>query len=66
MQACGRYRTLGVAIRTKCIECHMPLEDSALITSKEGGRTLHALLRTHQITIYRDATERVESSLKSK
>ena len=66
MQACGRYRALGAAIRTKCVECHMPLEDSALITSKESGRTLHALLRAHQITIYRDASERVESSLKSK
>jgi len=63
MRACGRYSVLGVAIRTKCVECHMPLEESAKITSDSGGGTLHALLRAHQIKIYPDATERVERSL---
>ena len=66
MRACGRYHSLGAAIRTKCVECHMPLEDSAKITSDTGGRTLHALLRAHQIGIYRDADELVERSLAGK
>ena len=37
IQACGRYRALGQSIRTKCVECHMPLQESAKITSDSGG-----------------------------
>ncbi len=66
MRACGKYSTLGTKIRTKCVDCHMPLEESAKITSNSSGGTLHALLRAHQIKIYPDVTERVEGSLKSK
>ncbi len=64
MRACGEFSTLGSAIRTKCVACHMPLRESGKITSNSGGGTLHALLRAHQIRIYRDATEQVERSLK--
>ena len=63
IQACGRYRALGQSIRTKCVECHMPLQESAKITSDSGGRMLHATLRAHQIGIYPDAAERVERAL---
>jgi hypothetical protein len=66
MEACGRYRTLGHAIRTRCVECHMPLEDSAKITSKAAGSTLHAVLRAHQIKIYPEVSERVERAMKAK
>jgi len=64
VRACGEYRALGSTIRTKCVECHMPLEESAKITSDSSGGTLHALLRAHQIKIYPDATERIERSLR--
>jgi Cytochrome c554 and c-prime len=64
MRTCGRYPALGSAIRTKCVECHMPLQESAKITSNSSGGTLHALLRAHQIKIYRDATQRVERTLR--
>jgi hypothetical protein len=66
MRSCGKYRALGSAIRTKCVDCHMPLLESAKITSNSTGGTLHALLRAHQIKVYDDATEQVERSLKSK
>ena len=65
MRACGRFSTLGSKIRTKCVDCHMPLQESAKITSNSGGGTLHALLRAHQIKIYQDATKRVERSLRA-
>lgn len=55
VRACGRYKTMGEAIRTRCVECHMPVRDSAALTSDSNGRMLHALLRTHQIAIYPDA-----------
>ena len=64
MRACGEYRGLGTKIRTKCVECHMPLEESAKITSDSSGGTLHALLRAHQIKIYPDATKRMERTLR--
>jgi mono/diheme cytochrome c family protein len=66
VSACGRYRALGAAIRTRCVDCHMPLQESAKIVSDSGGGTLHAQLRAHQIAIYRDAAERVERSLQGK
>ena len=62
-QACGRYRTLGQALRTHCVECHMPLVESAKITSDSGGSTLHAELRAHQIKIYPEVSERLERTL---
>lgn len=64
IRACGRYSSLGPAIRTKCVDCHMPLQESTKITSNSSEGTLHALLRAHQIRIYREATERVERGLR--
>ncbi|HUX44799.1 MAG TPA: multiheme c-type cytochrome [Terracidiphilus sp.] len=66
MQACGEYRALGEKIRTKCVACHMPLQDSAKITSHEGGRALHALLRAHRIAIYPDVAASVERGMTGK
>jgi len=66
MSACGRYVALGSRIRTKCVDCHMPLLESAKITSDSTEGTLHALLRAHQIKVYREASETVERSLKGK
>ncbi len=66
IKACGRYAALGSRIRTKCVECHMPMLESGKITSASGTGTLHALLRAHQIKVYREASETVERSLKGK
>jgi hypothetical protein len=63
MQTCGRYRVLGQSIRTKCVDCHMPEEESAKVISSMDGKRFQLQLRTHQIAIYRDASERVERSL---
>jgi Cytochrome c554 and c-prime len=64
MRACGRFPVLGPKIRTRCVDCHMPIQESAKITSNASEGTLHARLRAHQIKIYQDATERVERSLR--
>jgi hypothetical protein len=66
MQTCGRYPVLGQAIRTKCVDCHMPLGESDKIVSTTGGHTLRMLARTHQIAIYPDVSVRVEQSLTQK
>jgi hypothetical protein len=66
MRSCGRYGSLGAKIRTKCVDCHMPLLESGKITSDSGTGTLHALLRAHQIKVYREASATVERSLTGK
>ena len=66
VRACGRFKALGLKIRTKCVECHMPLLESGKITSDSSAGTLHALLRAHQIKVYPEASEAIERSLKSK
>ncbi|HEY3703648.1 MAG TPA: multiheme c-type cytochrome [Terracidiphilus sp.] len=65
LRACGKYKTLGAAIRTRCIDCHMPLLDSAKIVTSTGEQKLHALLRAHRIAIYKEAGAEVEQSLKA-
>ena len=52
VQSCGRFRTMGEAIRTKCVECHMPEGKSTGLHSSTEGHFLQALLRAHQIAIY--------------
>ncbi len=66
ISSCGKYQALGSRIRTKCIDCHMPLLESGKITSDTSSGTLHALLRAHQIKVYREASETVERSLRGK
>jgi hypothetical protein len=61
--ACKRYPVLGTRIRTKCVDCHMPLLESAKITSDSSRGTLHALLRAHQIKVYLEPSAAVERSL---
>jgi hypothetical protein len=63
MQTCGRFRALGQVIRNRCVDCHMPVEESSKIVSTSDGKRLPIQLRTHQIAIYRDASERVEHGL---
>ncbi|MGB6158789.1 MAG: hypothetical protein WBH45_10935, partial [Acidobacteriaceae bacterium] len=52
VHACGRFKQMGEAIRGKCIECHMPIGKSMVLTSQSSGQLLQAELRTHRIAIY--------------
>jgi hypothetical protein len=55
-QACPRFKQIGEAIRTKCIECHMPMGRSQALTSESEGKLFRALIRNHRIAVYPDAT----------
>ena len=55
VNACGRFGTMGEAIRTKCVECHMPEGKSKGLHSDTEGRMLQAELRQHRIAIYPEA-----------
>ncbi len=66
MRTCGKYSALGEKIRHRCVDCHMPTEESNQIVSYTAGHSLRASFRTHQIAIYSEASERVEQSLTAK
>ncbi|MEO6916242.1 MAG: hypothetical protein ABI151_11810 [Chitinophagaceae bacterium] len=50
--------TVRANLINNCIDCHMPAKPSKLITMlpKEGGENVAALVRTHFIAIYPEAT----------
>jgi len=56
IHACPRSKQLGEAIRTRCVECHMPIGKSQVLTSESRGALLQAALRTHRIAIYPGAS----------
>jgi Cytochrome c554 and c-prime len=58
-QACPRYKQMGEAIRTKCIDCHMPMGRSQALTSASEGKLFRALIRNHRIAIYPGASPQV-------
>lgn len=51
---------LRANLTNNCIDCHMPAKPSALITmkSQDENNTIPALVRTHYISIYLDATKK--------
>ena len=59
VQACGMFRTIGAKIDHKCIDCHMPLQQTNAIVSETAGRVLRASIRTHWIRIYPQRTATV-------
>jgi hypothetical protein len=44
----------GHAIDTRCIDCHMPLQETAKIVSRVDGETVRPKVRNHHIAIYPD------------
>jgi hypothetical protein len=63
---CKLEKTLGNAIRTNCIDCHMPLNPSRAIAVFLPGKTepVAALIRTHYISIYPEETKKVLAYMK--
>jgi len=52
LQSCKVAVHLGASARSRCIECHMPVEQTNLIISHTAGEELHARMRNHWIRIY--------------
>ena len=55
VRACPRFKVMGEAIRTKCVECHMPMGRSQALTSASEGKLFRALIRNHRIAVYPEA-----------
>lgn len=52
VQACKVFHKLRGKIAGKCIDCHMPLQQTNAIASETAGRLLRTSIRTHWIKIY--------------
>jgi hypothetical protein len=51
-QSCGESRKMGRAIMSRCIDCHMPIEQTNVIVSQTAGQVVHAKMRNHWIKVY--------------
>jgi hypothetical protein len=51
-QSCGLFPKRGHAIAGRCVDCHMPLQESNAIVSSFNGKEERALVRTHLIRAY--------------
>jgi hypothetical protein len=52
VESCGKFASLGHTIDTRCIDCHMPLQQTGKIISRVDGQTVRPMVRNHQIAIY--------------
>ncbi|HMG85012.1 MAG TPA: multiheme c-type cytochrome [Terracidiphilus sp.] len=53
-QSCGMSKKMGHRIMNKCIDCHMPIEETNVIVSQTAGQVVHARMRNHWIKVYAD------------
>jgi hypothetical protein len=62
---CKMTSAIGPSIKLNCINCHMPLKPSKIITELLPGDTkpTAALVRSHLIAIYHDETAKYKNSL---
>lgn len=64
---CKMGATLGVTIKSNCIDCHMPLKPSNIISvAAAGGKTqIPYLVRTHRIAIYPQESKKILAFIKN-
>jgi hypothetical protein len=51
-QSCKLFPKEGHALKGRCVDCHMPLQESNLIVSGLEGKEEKALVRTHWIRVW--------------
>jgi hypothetical protein len=56
LEDCGVFPRLGHAIDARCVDCHMPLQETGKIVSQLDGSAIRPMVRNHQIAIYPGAT----------
>lgn len=55
IESCRIFPKLGHTIDTRCVDCHMPLQETGKIVSRLDGTTIRPMVRNHRIAIYPDA-----------
>ena len=65
-KVCKLTKTMGSAIKTNCIDCHMPLKPSKVIAVQlQGGMApVAAMIRSHFISVYPVETKRILEAMK--
>lgn len=65
---CKMAPVLGEAIKTKCIDCHMPAKPSNVIVVQTAGKgdANPYMVRSHHIAIYAEESQRIVAYLKSR
>ncbi|HEV2835851.1 MAG TPA: multiheme c-type cytochrome, partial [Pyrinomonadaceae bacterium] len=53
VQSCGLFRTRGRAIAGKCVDCHLPNQNSNVIFSSHDRVRITPKVRNHWIKVYR-------------
>lgn len=63
---CKMAPAIGEAIKTNCIDCHMPLQSSNVLSVylPQEGKTVAATMRQHLIKVYPEETEKMMHYLK--
>ena len=63
---CKLSKTMGSAINTNCIDCHMPVKPSNLITVQllGGSKPIAAMIRSHFISVYPEESKRIIAHMK--
>jgi hypothetical protein len=56
VENCGEFAKRGHSIDAKCIDCHMPLQETGKIVSRVDGQTVRPKVRNHHIAVYPDST----------
>jgi hypothetical protein len=54
IENCRMFPKMGHTIDTRCIDCHMPLQETGKIVSRVDGTTIRPMVRNHRIAIYPD------------
>jgi len=49
---CGEFAKIGNDIIHRCIDCHMPLQNSSVLFSNTNGKKITPTVRNHRIAIY--------------
>jgi Cytochrome c554 and c-prime len=62
-ESCGMAKKLGPKIKSNCIDCHMPLEQTQAIVSQTGDKVIRTTMRTHWIRAYPDENTGSDSEL---
>jgi hypothetical protein len=52
VENCRIFPKMGHAIDTRCVDCHMPLQETGKIVSQVDGGAIRPMVRNHQIAIY--------------
>ena len=63
VETCGERQTLGSAIETRCIDCHMPARRDLQVRVEMGQGSVSALIRDHQIGRWPEVSERIRNQI---